>query len=1359
DTYQTILPGDFEDGKTYYLYIQAQNHLGLTGPIVRSGRLLYDHTAPIVKIAELSGGTLFSGQYYLTNLSQLGVAVEASDPDSGIIKTEFALAEDLTGEIAQWHNTLNELKGNVTVNHGKLYYLVVRAVNGTQLTAIAYSEPIFIETTGPELTVETSSAQPDTGVYTARIQTRDPETMVTSLQYCIGTAPAKADLSTGLPGTENGWFSVNYPDQIYELRHYAGLPVGLTYYITVKATNVAGLITTTSSSGTLVSGPSVTAPEVSDDGYYTSEKTSLHFKWNFAASLKQIRGYEYQIRSSQGVIKSWTGYDPGDIQIQAVTPVSLLVTGLNLVNNTQYYCDVRAKYDDGNYSDIGSSDGILVDYTIPTITSFTAPAYAGSKGVKLDWQAADPESGVKCYLGLGMNPGEMDVTKGWISIGNLKTYQISVDSTGVPIQFENGRKYYATLMVENGSGLAVQQTSPAITIDLTPPPTPVVLDDGSYTNRADRLRANWKWTKPDPESGIREYLYTITTKRALSGGEFWFSDETETDIEFTNLNLIQGKTYYVVVKSVNNAGIESEPGFSNGILVDTTAPSPPLAVDSGDYSLSNNNLRVDLLASDAESGIEGYRLSLGTLDEPDKVFGEREILTESGLEHLDLDGLNLEEGQIYFFTVKAINRSSLLSLETSSDGIMVDSKRPKVAKITVQARYLSDPGRIAFDWQAENSPSGIIAAQYAISDNPNGSNLAWQDLDLSGTKVVSGLNLNDGATYYVYVRVQNRAQAENTPYVWSLVAKSDPLTIDQTPPEIIKINAPAFASQHFLLQWEGKDVTSGIVEYRYAVGSDRGATDLTGGWISLKTSDTSISFYRDDLPLGDKHSCYISVKAKNGAGLWSEVYKTDAIRTDLTPPVITKLEYGSGYLRSRDTIKTIIWEANDPDTGIAGYRIGMVEEKKNDCLTGAQRVPTDQTGGTIDLTGLTLEEGRTYYIALQIQNSVGDWSEVRYSQGITVDTLAPSAQVVDSAPELVTNSGELEIPVRVSEPCTLKVTLVYPNGREDVMDVSVPADIYRYHFSQTMEGRYTLSLTPTDPAGNPGDTFNQVIRLNAKPFANIGPDLKVTKGATVHFKPEVSDSDGTVVEYAWNFGGSNGDPDNTSAEANPYHTFKELGTYEVTLIVKDNDGKWSNYGDETRKAKCSVEVTNTYSGTLQLDEYWEGEIMITGNIIVPQGITLTIKPGTKIDFLGSYQILVNGKIIIDGTPDNQVMVGADTHWNGIRLEKADPGSAIRNATIRGASVGMVIYESSASITGSTFTGNDIGLHLVHSGPLVQGCVFQGNTIYGVKEDDSAQPAVIDCRFLGNGAADYYEDQRGIISIDTLNKTNGNSGNQ
>jgi hypothetical protein len=1352
--YQTILPGDFEDGKIYYLYIQAQNYLGLTGPIVMSPPLLYDHTAPIVKIDSLSGGTPFSGQYYFTDLSKLKVTVASNDPDSGITKTEYALTENPNGDISQWYDKLADLTANALVSQGKTYYLAVRVTNGTNLTTVVYSDPVFMETTAPELTVTTARSQSQTEVYTAQIRTNDPETMVSQLQYCIGSAPERNDFSTGLPGTVNGWFTVNYPPEIYELRQYAKIPAGITYYITAKATNIAGISNTRSSSGTQVTGSGTTAPEVSDDGSYTSEKTTLHFSWNFAACPREITGYQYQIRSSQGVVKSWTAYN-NQCGTGYSGQISLLVTGLNLVNNVSYYCDVRAIYSDGIYSDIGSSDGILVDYTKPVISSFTTPQYAGAKGIKLGWNAFDPESGIQCYLGLGTTSGTTDISKGWLTVGNLKIYQISIDSSGNAIRFENGKRYYATLMIENGAGLSIQQTSGSIKIDLTPPPVPIVLDDGSYTNRDDRLRANWKWTKPDPESGIREYQYTILPKRALTGGEMWFNSGLETDMELTGLRLVQGKTYYIAVKAINNAGDESV-GFSDGILIDTTAPDPPQAIDSGDYSLSVSSLQATLLASDAESGISGYKVSLGTLDNPRSIIADQAIFANSGREDLAFNNLSLEEGKVYFFTISATNNANLASIEVMSDGIMVDSKPPAVSEVQVQGRYLSDPTRIVFDWQQADpfSPSGIIYAQYAISTDPNGTNLIWKDMDLSGTKSVTGLNLTDGSTYYVFVRVQNRAQAENNGDTWSLPARSNPITIDQTSPEIIKITTPSggYTAQHFLLEWAAKSQASGITEYRYAVGSDRGATDLTDGWVTIETNQTSASFYRDDLPLGDSRTCYISVKAKSGAGIWSTVFMSDAIVTDLTPPVVTELNYGSNYYNMQDSLCgiTINWAANDPETDIAAYRVAVVKMNGNTPLTGTP-VPTGNNSGTILLKNLVLEENQTYYIAMQVRNGVGDWSEVKYSNGFHVDTTPPVLVIKDSAPELVTNSGQMTLSMTSSELAAVVVKLLCPDGREETQTINISTPT-GYTFSQTLEGTYTLTLIPTDLAGNVGTNITQFIRLNAKPTANIGPDQTITKGATIHFNPEVKDSDGTVVEYLWDFGDGQ-----TSTIGKPSHTYTAVGTYTVTLKVKDNDGKWSDYPDGV-KAKCSIIVSNTYFGTLCLDEDWEGEITISGDVIVPHGITLTVKAGTRIDFTGYYKILVNGKIIINGIPSNPVTIGGSIYWNGIRLEQADPGSLIQNATIQKSPVGLVIYNSTAQVIGSTFNNNEIGLHIVHSNPLVQNCNFENNLIYGVKEDDGAEPVITGCSFVNNGAAAYYEDRLGIISMDTLNQQGNNRDN-
>lgn len=1340
-TYHHIFSGDFEDGKTYYLHLQPWNNLGLSGNTIVSPPVLFDHTAPVGTI-DLTGGRYFGGQYYITGLSLLGVETKIDDSDTGIKRFEYALLDNPNYEDEVWYNSLKDLAVSQQVNHGEFYYLAVRATNRAGLSTTKISTRIFIEKTSPELIVTAPAEQASTNKYTAHIEVDDPETGVERLEYSIGTTPGGTDLSRALPdANEEGWITVNYPAKTIELTQYGQISVGMVYYVTVKAYNIAGLVSTATSDGTKVVGPSKIAPAVEDDGVYTAENSRLHFQWSFAASQKAIEEYEYRLRSNSQVIKEWTRVPAQQEKV--------IIEGLALQNNTVYYCDVRAIYEDGSYSEIGSSDGILVDYTPPGIYEFTTPVYADGTGITVFWEAKDEESGVKCFLGVGSSPGDYSLTRGLISVGNLKSYHIREDATSNSIEWENGRSYYVTLLVENGSGLVAQKTSLPVLVDLIPPPAPLVLDEGNYTNRTDRLKANWKWTGDDPESGICEYFYTVTTERAIRGGELWFSNGKEKDVEITGLALLHGETYYIAVKAVNNAGLESI-NFSDGILVDTTAPNPPVAVDFGDYSLARDSLKVQVIASDAESGIDRYVLSMGTLEDPDAVFSDVEILANGGIETIELNNLSLEDGEIYFFTVTAINNAELKSYKVTSDGIMVDATPPEVKRVSVHRDYITDNSQLSFEWEAAPSASGIAYAQYSISTDPNGVNLDWHDMDLTGAKTVNGFELDQSAIYYVYVRVQNRAQAENAPDLWSKPGKAGPVVVDTTPPEIIAVSITGnrYFGQHFELQWEAWDDVSGIVEHRYAVGRTRGGTDLTGGWVTLQTPETTVKIYRDDLPLADGREYYISIMAKNGAGLWSEIYKTDAIYADLTPPVITRLEYDSNYLTSLKSISEIRWEAGDPQTGIIAYKVDLVKEKDGRALTTSV-IPTDKTSGEINLFGLNLIDGGIYYIALQVQNGVKAWSEVMYSHGIKVDVTPPVVEVIGSA-ELVTNTGELEVVWRCSEPSIVQIQLLSPFGEtimEETIETAEEQEERVFAFAQELEGRYILSFIPTDRPGWTGEKVEQIIRHNIKPYANIGPDLTVRKGEPVVFYPEIRDDDGEVVEFRWDFG--NGA---TSQEENPACKYTELGTYTVTLQVRDNDGKWSE------PDQCEVTVTNTTSGELHMDEEWEDEISITGNVIVPENVTLTVKSGAKIEFSGNYSIEVKGKIVIDGLAEKPVTIDGTEQWDGIRLNNADPTSRIQNAIISNASVGLVLYMSDAEIISTTFRNNRFGMHVIDCCPSIKNCIFAENLIYGVKEDAAAAPTVIGCSFTSNGVADYYEDTLGIISITRLNDLGNNEGN-
>ncbi|MEA3376524.1 MAG: S8 family serine peptidase [Chloroflexota bacterium] len=58
-----------------------------------------------------------------------------------------------------------------------------------------------------------------------------------------------------------------------------------------------------------------------------------------------------------------------------------------------------------------------------------------------------------------------------------------------------------------------------------------------------------------------------------------------------------------------------------------------------------------------------------------------------------------------------------------------------------------------------------------------------------------------------------------------------------------------------------------------------------------------------------------------------------------------------------------------------------------------------------------------------------------------------------------------------------------------------------------------------------------------------------TSDLTAYFTDQSTDSDGSIVSWAWDFGDGS-----TSTEQNPSHTYAADGTYPVTLTVTDDDG-------------------------------------------------------------------------------------------------------------------------------------------------------------------------------------------------------------
>ena len=159
------------------------------------------------------------------------------------------------------------------------------------------------------------------------------------------------------------------------------------------------------------------------------------------------------------------------------------------------------------------------------------------------------------------------------------------------------------------------------------------------------------------------------------------------------------------------------------------------------------------------------------------------------------------------------------------------------------------------------------------------------------------------------------------------------------------------------------------------------------------------------------------------------------------------------------------------------------------------------------------------------------------------------------------------------------------------------------------------------------------------------------------------------------------------------------------------------------------------SGELVEDEVWAGKIQIVGNVIVPEGKTLTIRSDSVVGLdteTGVHQLVVRGSLYAEGKPDRMIIFGllaSETKppktgdWGGIRFEETSPNSRLSYCRIQEADTALSCQSDSVQIENCLLNDNKLAILCDDGSPTISGNEINknGTAIQCLK---SASPEIV-----------------------------------
>jgi fibronectin type 3 domain-containing protein len=838
-------------------------------------------------------------------------------------------------------------------------------------------------------------------------------------------------------------------------------------------------------------------------------------------------------------------YRNSDVEPYAIIGNFTSFIDRGLVPNTLYNYRVSAIDLAGNESPLSVrvSASTCADTGIPSVPTNLTATVVSSSQIDLNWSPSTDNDAVRGYK----------IYRDGILVHTLFTNTTSYSNTGLAA----GTAYAYTVSAFDFVGNESAQSAPPVSATTytvsAPPSAPTNLSVTPLTE----TQMSLSWTASTDDVGVLGYRI----ERSLNGSNFTeISVTTGTGTTYSDSGLQAGTRYYYRARAYDASNNFS--GYSNvadAITADITPPSIPTNFSA--TAVGETTIVLLWRASTDNAGVAGYEVErcqgAGCTNFIQIATPTVNLYVNSGL----------SVGQTYSYRVRAYDAANNLSSYSSvATDTTLDVTAPTVPT-GLSATGVSET-QINLSWTASSDNVGI--AGYRIERSLNGVTFTEVAVTTAAT-TYPDTGLSAGTRYYYRVRAYDAAGN-----LGNYSSTVNTLTLDVTPPsDPINLSANAVGSTTIVLLWTPSTDNAGVAGYQVERCQGAGCTNFA----QIATPTVNL-YVNSGLSVGQTYSYRVrAYDAANNLSGYSNVASATTI--DVTfPSTPTGL---SAVTVSQSQIN-LSWTASTDDIGIAGYKI----ERSQDGTNFTQIAQTTTTATNYPDTALA--QGTLYYYRVRAYDAAGNNSA--YSNTDSTSTF--SALTFPTSSGLVTvssNGGRVATGTEVNTttlPPNPGVSFPYgvvsftidslPLGQTVIITLTLPGPVsttsqywkygkeplnltdhwYTIPFGSN-DGDNIITLTITDGASGDNDlTADGTITDPGGPtIPNQSPTASFTANPTNGVAPLVvnfdasasSDTDGTIVNYSWDYGdGTTGSGVTTS------HTFTADGPYTAVLTVTDNRG-------------------------------------------------------------------------------------------------------------------------------------------------------------------------------------------------------------